>query len=41
MLRYARIQSKSGICDIMIRGSEKKDIFHDDDDRVRSEDKGL
>ncbi|MFZ5647823.1 MAG: REP-associated tyrosine transposase [Bacillota bacterium] len=35
MPRYARKQSKSGIYHIIIRGNERKEIFYDDDDRIR------
>ena len=35
MPRYARTQSKSGVYHIMLRGNERKDIFYDDEDRVR------
>ncbi|MHB1420234.1 MAG: REP-associated tyrosine transposase [Bacillota bacterium] len=35
MPRAARKQSSSGIYHAMVRGNEKKDIFHDDEDRSR------
>ena len=35
MPRYARTQSKSGVYHIMLRGNEKKDIFYNDEDRIR------
>lgn len=35
MPRQARKQSKSSFYHIMIRGNERKDIFYDDDDRIR------
>lgn len=35
MPRHARKQSKSSFYHIMIRGNERKEIFHDDDDRIR------
>lgn len=35
MSRYARRHSESGIYHIMLRGNEKRDIFHDDHDRYR------
>lgn len=35
MPRYARSQSTSGIYHVMIRGNERKQVFMEDDDRVR------
>ncbi|MFT9497995.1 transposase, partial [Anaerosolibacter sp.] len=35
MPRYARRQSASKVYHVMIRGNERKEIFHDDEDRIR------
>ena len=35
MPRQQRIKSNSGYYHIMIRGNERRDIFRDDEDRLR------
>ena len=35
MPRYAREKSKSGIYHIILRGANKQEIFHDDEDKLR------
>ncbi|MEG6521518.1 transposase [Desulfotomaculum sp. 1211_IL3151] len=35
MLRRAREKSETGIYHIMVRGANRQEIFHDDEDRLR------
>ncbi|WP_168198353.1 hypothetical protein [Crassaminicella thermophila] len=35
MPRYSRILSNKGIYHIMIRGNERKNIFNDDEDKIK------